>query len=959
MVDSDAEIIQRILDGEKEAFSELVQKHQKKVHAIAWEKIGDYHIAQEITQDTFLQVYKKLPTLKNPKQFDGWVYVIVTRRCINWIQRNKNRIPIQFLEDTPMEEIEESFFNHYESEQRKEKDAMYKSAIVKKLLNKLPESERTVMSLYYLGEMTAQEISKYLGVSLNTIKSKIHRARNRLKAEGEILITENLGGVQLSNDLTDSIMRQIADIKPSPPVAKPVLPWAAFGTAAVVMILLLGAMNQYIAHFQIPYDYTALSEPTIDIVEAPIHIDIISTPTKRNRIARGVTNSKREGVGTIVSDDDFATNTQENGLNASVARWTQANGPQGSPLFNIFATTDNNIHAVSPTGIYRLKEDETTWINVNASIPISSFQAPITEHQRVIYSVNTNEIFASTDGGESWNRFCSRPNGDAVGLIIRDNTQENFIMYLALKNEGVFRSDDAGKEWIPLNNDFTGQIITAVASVGNSLFIGTNRNLHRLRSGVWNQIPLDPLKTVHSMAVFENNLYVVTGPDFLSSEYHQLNSPEKMSRKIFHSDNSGSTWREITPKDKSFIKRPPFEDPTKISVVDNTLLVLGVPAFRSMDSGETWTNLGINIDMFPSNNSSVLAINDNTFYKVGPSGIIRTTDGGDTWHTFTNGMVKTKVRDVIAFNNKLYVYTGTGFFKSSDDGDSWEKVHIDYSKLKPQSNSNSTQLANYFNDSKLIVTNNTLYGIIPQEKKLCIFHLRPSDSEFSIVQEIYSPELWVSGENTINTNLSDTEDVLLKSGGFAVSGKTFYIEYMRRLFKWTSGSIDAIDTGLADTEKHIERELDRGFKLAASEEIVYVGKPDGKLLQSIDSGNSWQNITSNISPGFSHIKDILFLGSIVYIATDTGVLTSQTGEHWRTVTDNLGTQIIIDRFTTNGTNLFGASDMGVYNLDPFGRWKQIIGNIPDKVVSLSANTDKLYIGTEKRGIFHTLLEDAP
>ena len=48
------------------------------------------------------------------------------------------------------------------------------------------------------------------------------------------------------------------------------------------------------------------------------------------------------------------------------------------------------------------------------------------------------------------------------------------------------------------------------------MFIGTNRGLYRLNLGVWDQLPVDPLKTVHSMAVFENNLYVVTGPDILS-----------------------------------------------------------------------------------------------------------------------------------------------------------------------------------------------------------------------------------------------------------------------------------------------------------------------------------------------------------------------------------------------------------------------------------------------------------
>lgn len=946
MAENSVQLIQRILDGEEKAFALLVQKYQKRIHALAWRKVGDYHIAEEITQDAFLQVYRKLPTLRNPKQFDGWLYVIVNRLCINWVQRKKPKT--LSLENTPLEEIEESSYMHYESEQRKTDTTEHYRVIIKNLLEKLPESERTVLTLFYLAEMTAQEISTFLGVSVNTIKSRLRRARNRLKSEEEHLITENLGSVQLSTDLTESIMRQVSDIKPAPPLVKPILPWAAFGTAAVLVMLLLGAIHQYIAHFQKPYNFDALSEPTIEIVESPIHIDIISNPDARKQIVRGVTNSRSEGVGAMVSDADLAANAQENALNSSVVQWTQANGPQASPRFNIFTTSKNNIHAVSSTGIYRLTNDGTTWMNINASVPISTFQSPITEHRGVIYSVNTNDISASTDGGDTWNRFCSRPNGDAVGLVIRGTT-----MYLAMKDEGVFRTADAGRKWIPLNNGLTGKRISVVDAIGDSVFIGTNRGLYRLNLGVWHQLPVDPLKTVHSMAVFENNLYVVTGPDFLSPE---SNSSNKISRKIFHSANSGSTWREITPKDKSFIKKPSFEGPTKIFAADKTLLVLGVPALRSRDGGQTWTNLGFDMNLLPSNNSSVLAVNENTFYKVGPLGIIRTTDGGDSWHPFTSGMVGTKVQDLVAFNNRLYVYTGSGFYKSVDDGNSWEEINIDYGEFTPKPTSNEDQDINYFTNSKLTIANNILYAITPQGKELHIFRSHPDNGVFSMVHRISSPKLWTSIEDATDTNLSDTEEGHLESGGFAVSGKTFYIEYMRRLLKWTPNNIDLIDTGLVDTDEHND-ELDRGFKLAASAETVYVGKRDGRLFQSFDGGNSWRDVTPNLPSSFVHIKDIMFVGTTVYVATDKGVLSSQTGKHWRMLTDISGTHITIDKLAVNGPNFYGAGDMGVYRLDIHGKWEKIIPNIPDKVISLSASHDKLYIGTEKSGIFHTLIEN--
>ena len=102
--ESDVQLIQKILSGDEAAFGVLVNKHQKSVHALAWRKVGDFHDAEEITQDTFLQVYKKLPTLKDPYKFAGWLYVIANRLCIDWIR--KKNLTIQSLEDTPVEAIE-------------------------------------------------------------------------------------------------------------------------------------------------------------------------------------------------------------------------------------------------------------------------------------------------------------------------------------------------------------------------------------------------------------------------------------------------------------------------------------------------------------------------------------------------------------------------------------------------------------------------------------------------------------------------------------------------------------------------------------------------------------------------------------------------------------------------------------------------------------------------------------
>ncbi len=213
----DVQLIRKILSGDDAAFGNLVEKYQKSVHALIWRKIGDYHYAEDIMQDAFLQAYDKLSTLKNPNQFAGWLYVIANRLCIDWLRKQKRgqeqKRVMQSLEDTPAEEIEESSYTHYMSEQCETERTERCHALVKKLLAKLPESERAVVTLFYLNEMSTKEIGAFMGVSVNTITSRLQRARKRLRVDQERLVQEVLNDVQLSENLKENIVKQLESIQ--------------------------------------------------------------------------------------------------------------------------------------------------------------------------------------------------------------------------------------------------------------------------------------------------------------------------------------------------------------------------------------------------------------------------------------------------------------------------------------------------------------------------------------------------------------------------------------------------------------------------------------------------------------------------------------------------------------------------------------------------------------------------
>ncbi len=234
MRSDDVALIQRILEGDESAFASLVRKYQRQVHALAWQKTRDFHIAEDIVQETFLQVYRKLETLEDPTQFSRWLHQIADRLCIAWFR--KNRIQTEPLGETDISEVRTEAYSRYVAAEHAKTSAEAQRDLVEKLLAKLKERDREVITLHYFEEMTSSEIGTFLGVSENTIKSRLHRARQRLK-QYEFMIQEALditieeghrsqnqlkGAINMTDEVRDNTeveankektQRQIADLQ--------------------------------------------------------------------------------------------------------------------------------------------------------------------------------------------------------------------------------------------------------------------------------------------------------------------------------------------------------------------------------------------------------------------------------------------------------------------------------------------------------------------------------------------------------------------------------------------------------------------------------------------------------------------------------------------------------------------------------------------------------------------------
>ena len=407
MKNDDVQLIQRVLAGDETAFSTLVRKYQKSVHALAWRKIGDFHIAEDITQETFLKAYQRLSTLKKPQRFASWLYVIAANHCSTWLR--KKRLRTQSLEDTNSAQLERANYSGYVIEENERMTVETQREVVKQLLAKLQESERTVITLYYLGGMTYEEISEFLGVSVAAIKNRLYRARNRLKKE-EPMIREALENFQITPNLTENIMREVSRLKPiTPSGSKPLVPWGAIGVSTLVVVfLMLGIGVQYLSRFQKPYSFDATSEMRIDIIETPVVLDIESKPDVRTQLGSAPAPSQNEGAGQQPDDVLFAA-AQADGEDVSVPKqqWVQAEPMTGSPIMNMLATPEGELYVLGDQlSFYKLPADGKQWQHISdlKSLETSGWtvRPPIAKWKNTLYMIPSNNLFTSIDDGKTW-----------------------------------------------------------------------------------------------------------------------------------------------------------------------------------------------------------------------------------------------------------------------------------------------------------------------------------------------------------------------------------------------------------------------------------------------------------------------------------------------------------------------------------------------------------------------------
>lgn len=939
MKNNDTQLINRTLEGDDSAFAELVEKYQKQVHALVWRKIGDFHIAEEITQDTFLKAYNRLAALKQSQSFASWLYVIATSRCNSWLHKKYRRT--QLMQDIDTLHPQKTTYSEHVVEENERIAEEAQRDVVKKLLAKLGESERTVMTLHYFGEMSCSEIGRFMGVSTNTIKSRLRRAQQRLQKE-ETMIREALDNFQISPYLTENVMREVSRIKPvTPSSSKPLVPLAISAASAILVVLLIGFGAQNLLSFQKPYSLESTSERTIEIVESQIVLKSPIKPLRNNQVGDSNVLSQNEGLGQR-TDTQLLAAEQSDDVESptSGTQWGQTNGPYGGSIHALFATPEGILLAgTGDQGIFRSTDLGDSWSPVTVEMTelnegyYDGHVWTFAQKEDTIYASISFGLYTSTDLGKTWHYVSTDPQTEAIsGIIILGNR----IYISTYTGEGsvggVWYSDDA-KSWKPMNEGLVDRRIRAFANIGTTLVVGTEEGgAYRKKAADNSWHPINSIFDVQPNK--EEQIGKSHTPESVPDLIRNLHSSSRIridsfavmdnllymgaiSNKVkglFRSDDEGDSWTPVTAEEMNHTVEA-------MDVFGSTLYAstFGGGVFRSDDKGDSW--IPVSEGMTDQVVTALVAVDvDTVFAGTMEVGVFKTEDGGNSWKEANTGIMSTYVVDLEVLGDRIYALTFGGLLYSENGGESWESIEI---PPKPIG----------FSYAEISALNGKLY--------VSAMRFAPN-SHGGVVGGIFQLD---EQNNALIEVKTDREMYGIEC--MHIEGTTFYAGTQGQgVFLWNEGWESWLNIGL---ESH------RITDISLYDANIYARTDTGDVYRHKHDGNTWE-LTRDIKENVLFAKSRQIDNKLYVLAAGEGLIRStDEGNSW--IQLNRGIEhVSIETVEIDTTNFYiGTTQHGVYKWHHKDeKWEQL-GSLNRPVQSLAVSGSYLYAGTSA-GVYRIALE---
>ena len=172
----DSYYITRVLEGNKNAYSYIVEKYKRMAYTLALKMVRVPEDAEEIAQDAFVKAFLALDTFKGESKFSTWLYKIIYNVSIG-------RLRIKRLEVISIDDDQNSDFDVCETDDfLTQLTTEEQNAVVRSCIDKLPAEERALITLYYMNESTIQEITHITGDTESNVKIKLFRIRKKLGA---------------------------------------------------------------------------------------------------------------------------------------------------------------------------------------------------------------------------------------------------------------------------------------------------------------------------------------------------------------------------------------------------------------------------------------------------------------------------------------------------------------------------------------------------------------------------------------------------------------------------------------------------------------------------------------------------------------------------------------------------------------------------------------------------------
>ncbi len=171
---SDQELVTQLQQGSLEALGALYDRHQRLVFRTALAITGDGQAADDLLQDVFLRLHRFAANIDPLRPLEPWLYRMTANLSYDWVKR-RNRWP------QPIEDLADWFSGAGRNLPDETIEQLDEWALVQRAVSSLPLSQRVVVVLYYLNDLSLQEIAEILQVPVGTVKSRLHYGRIALK----------------------------------------------------------------------------------------------------------------------------------------------------------------------------------------------------------------------------------------------------------------------------------------------------------------------------------------------------------------------------------------------------------------------------------------------------------------------------------------------------------------------------------------------------------------------------------------------------------------------------------------------------------------------------------------------------------------------------------------------------------------------------------------------------------